>query len=598
MKKSLVRMMVGLLSVNMVLAQASSLVLATDDDNAVSEVVDGDVPADPPATNNPDGGQGTTPDNSNSGSENDGTNPDPGNTDSKDQDSENPDNKDSENNTPNPPEESSNDNSDGDKDKDKDEDKDKDKEDDKEKDTTPAPETTPRPPRPQPPVYQVPNPSYQQRVDVPTAPVEEPVQEVSSNEELLTYLLEESLGNPNFDKVWEVYRALHTEFELGDLADANKGSIYEDMYAYLEELGEPEAIESGEDAFRFIYTVDNEIDPAAYLVLDFNAQGHWVGAGLSQGESTETEGQVHPAFLSRLADRPVSDLLRQDIMVESFYQIKVEDTIYTSVLMPSEMEDHPHELIVLDQDVIRSHESISEETVTRYSFNQVAVERLRVYLSSITDFVETTFAEETTNAEVESDPEAQEFLAKYALEGDYDPEKLVDVEDVMNNYAKLTALVEEGEKVTGAQVEEIIGEPTEFQEAGEYKWYQYYGYSNKKVILLEITVSQNDDQLVSIRLENRTPELDGEFGIQVDEIGELANRGLTALNLINSLKEPSIVEHQYQGDILQVRYLWTRLGDPAIRNIEFLDYLGEQQPELFYYEANQAQADETTQEDE
>ena len=111
MKKSLVRMMVGLLSVNMVLAQASSLVLATDDDNAVSEVVDGDVPADPPATNNPDGGQGTTPDNSNSGSENDGTNPDPGNTDSKDQDSENPDNKDSENNTPNPPEESSNDNS-------------------------------------------------------------------------------------------------------------------------------------------------------------------------------------------------------------------------------------------------------------------------------------------------------------------------------------------------------------------------------------------------------------------------------------------------------------------------------------------------------
>lgn len=592
MKKSLVRMMVGLLSVNMVLAQASSLVLATEDDGVVSQV-DGDAPADPPATND----QGTNPDSSDSDSGNDVSTPDkPDSTGENPQTTTEPDNKDKD--KPNPPEESTNDNSEGDKDKDKDEDKDKDKEDDKDKDQTPAPETTPRPPRPQPPVYQVPNPSYQQRVDVPTAPVEEPVQEVSSNEELLTYLLEESLGNPNFDKVWEVYRALHTEFELGDLADASKGAIYEEMYAYLEELGEPEAIESGEDAFRFIYTVDNEIDPAAYLVLDFNAQGHWVGAGLTQGESTEAEGQVHPAFLSRLADRPVSDLLRQDIMVESFYQIKVDDKIYTSVLMPSEMEDHPHELIVLDQDVIRSHESISEETVTRYTFNQVAVERLRVYLSSITDLVETTYAEETTHAEVEGNPEAQQFLAKYALEGDYDPEKLVDVEVVMKNYAKLTALVEEGQEVTGAQVEEILGEPTEFQEAGEYKWYQYYGYSNKKVILLEITVTQKDDQLVSIRLENRTPELDGEFGIQVDEIGELANRGLTALNLINSLKEPSIIEHQYQGDTLQVRYLWTRLGDPAIRNIEFLDYLGEQQPELFYYEANQTESDETSQEGE
>lgn len=381
----------------------------------------------------------------------------------------------------------------------------------------------------------------------------------------------------------------------------------------------------------------------AKIVLTFDDQDYLIGSGLFQGEEDllELEG-VHPAMLAGLADSPVEALHHTNLGVIGIYQVMADGSIFSSLIVESE-EENQQELVIVNSYNVFSHESIQNPDGEFLDYPGLNQSKLYVFLESQFEAIElaekeaqeetnleetngaetsgesttiedttsettgteetadqeTTSAESTETSEIaESNQEstqAQEagtFLEEYGPEDEVIEDKLVDFDQIQRGYNTLKSRVINGElNQTREDVVRAIG-PTSLEAVNEIgPVLKYYSVEDERVGILQVQYNQETNELVSMRYEVRTPRLEEDFPINLDELINIASQNINSESLISELGEPVVIEHHFDGGET-VRYLWTSLTDPEMRNIELIRNSADNSYELFYYDQYQEESQE------
>lgn len=467
-------------------------------------------------------------------------------------------------------------------------------------DPGPGPEeSTTRPPSDYnpPPTPTPPNNDYNNQPIEPLPPsrIEVPavVEEVHINETLLTLLLEESIDNVDLVVALEDFIALQEEYTMGDVIDETPGTPKEEIIDNLPgqhsrkiEVREPDS------NYVELYYGKTRGDASVKTILYFDEDDNWIGAGiLQQPEQNTADAAIHPAFLARLVDKPPILLFNETIFVESLYQTRVQGRIFTTVLLPSEIEGQ-HELVVIDESQVRSHETINDELIERYSFEGVAQARMDVYLSSQYEEIETTLVEETFEDMTEEKPisfdSLNAFVERHRPVGTYSEDNLISMSELEQNYRQLAQLIEQGKAIKLSKLKSVMKQETMLVPGTDEdeERYDYYAIQENRVYIVQVTYNHQSDRVVSVRLEDRSPMIEETFPISIEDLHAFATREISPRFFVTQLGNPSIKEYLIDSNNkYRIRYVWTRLADPSMISIELIEYSDGQRTELYYYDA-------------
>lgn len=451
-----------------------------------------------------------------------------------------------------------------------------------------------------PPTYPVgPPSSYVPPRTVPRTPVSTSTDEsetsiatqfgINSNVENLESLLAASLEDPNFALAWEDYQSLINDFELNDITSetATMGSTFDEILTNFEGNVVPEqtTTEDGQNVLVFNYSEETEEEGAvpAQIILIGDEAGNLIGSALLQANTAQTTSEpVSSETLQGLVDQENAGLYAQDLFVTALYQLSSNDVTYTTIATPSATEG-AYEFITLDNEYVLSHTTGEAEETSL--LNQLQ-DLIATYIEGIENQSEEEVTEEPSEEGTEETAEEEstnQFADRFAPEN-YDQLLLLDGETITNGYEELTGMVDGVIlTVTTDQLTEMFGEPTSVQEAGSSTYYDYYAIEDEQVILLTIQVDTESNIVTTMKYDVRTPQLDEEFPINIEELFEVATEELSIENLSNSLGEANIVEHVFAGGH-QIRHVWTSNTDPEMRNIEAFEDAETGDVELYYYD--------------
>ena len=189
---------------------------------------------------------------------------------------------------------------------------------------------------------------------------------------------------------------------------------------------------------------------------------------------------------------------------------------------------------------------------------------------------ESTQVEETSQAE---ENQGQAMVDRVPVGFEYDGEKTVDLAQLEEGVVSLIETAEAKESVSLNQVQEWFGRPT-VEEDGIYK---YVAESSDKVIVANVEFGTESQEVTSIKIDQRTPELFEEFGLTVDDLFPIyENKESMVDQLQEKIGEFTIFE--YVPSESSLRYLWTSFEDKDIQNIEVTKDLANDESELLYYE--------------
>lgn len=200
---------------------------------------------------------------------------------------------------------------------------------------------------------------------------------------------------------------------------------------------------------------------------------------------------------------------------------------------------------------------------------------------------ETTQETQETTQEVEVD---QDFMAKYAPQEEIPQDKLYESRYLERGYQTLKSRVINGELNQNLNdILNAIGRPSVEVTTEIGQLLSYYSIEDNQIILLEIQVTQNGKSVDSMRYETRTPRIEEDFPIDYNDLVDFASQNLDGESLSLEIGEPTVIEHTFQdGETL--RYLWTSLTDPEIRNIELVRNKDTGKYELYYFSQPDAES--------
>lgn len=187
---------------------------------------------------------------------------------------------------------------------------------------------------------------------------------------------------------------------------------------------------------------------------------------------------------------------------------------------------------------------------------------------------------ETSEASSEAEEDQDQVMVNQVPVGfDYDAEKTVAIDQAEKGFESLKQAAEVKESVSLEDIQEWFGEAT-VQEDGSYK---YVAESADKVIVAYVEFETESQEVISIKIDQRTPQLFEKFGLTVDDLYPIYEKKETMVDqLFEKLGEVTIFEYMPQD--LSLRYLWTSFEDEEIQNIEVTKDLDTGDAELLYYE--------------
>ena len=422
---------------------------------------------------------------------------------------------------------------------------------------------------------------------------------VNNNIDNLKSLLGNSLEDPNFQLAWEDYQTLINGFELNDITSetATMGSSFDEILTNFEGNAVPEqtTTEDGQNVLVFNYSEETEEEGTvpAQIILIGNEDGILIGSALLQASTTQTTNEaVSAESIQGLVDQENAGLYAQDLFVTALYQVSSNDVTYTTIATPSATEG-AYEFITLDNEYVLSHTTGEAEETSL--LNQLQ-DSIATYLEGIENQSEAEVTEEsseeateTVNEEVNVDEETAEeeptnqFVKRFAP-ANYEELTLLDGETIISGYEELSGMVEGVTlTVTPEELSDLLGEPSKEQIAGNSTYYDYYSVEDERIVLLTLQVDSSSNVVTTMKYDIRTPRLDEEFAINIEELFALAETELSIQNLRNSLDDANIVEHIFAGGH-QIRHVWTSYTDPEMRNVEAYEDTESGSVELFYYD--------------
>lgn len=422
---------------------------------------------------------------------------------------------------------------------------------------------------------------------------------VNNNLDNLKSLLSNSLEDPNFQLAWEDYQTLINDFELNDITSetATMGSSFDEILTNFEGNAVPEqtTTEDGQNVLVFNYSEETEEEGTvpAQIILIGNEDGILIGSALLQASTKQTTNEaVSAETLQGLVDQENAGLYAQDLFVTALYQLSSNDVTYTTIAAPSATEG-AYELITIDNEYVLNHTTGEAEETSL--LNQLQ-DSIATHLEGIENQSEEEVTEEpseeatvTGDEEVSVDEETAEeeptnqFVKRFAP-ANYEELTLLDGETITSGYEELSGMVDGVTlTVTPEELSDLLGEPSKEQVAGNSTYYDYYSVEDERIVLLTLQVDSSSNVVTTMKYDIRTPRLDEEFAINVEELFALAETELSIENLRNSLNDANIVEHIFAGGH-QIRHVWTSYTDPEMRNVEAYEDTETGNVELFYYD--------------
>ncbi len=422
---------------------------------------------------------------------------------------------------------------------------------------------------------------------------------INSNVENLESLLAASLEDPNFALAWEDYQSLINDFELNDITSetATMGSTFDEILTNFEGNVVPEqtTTEDGQNVLVFNYSEETEEEGAvpAQIILIGDEAGNLIGSALLQASTAQTTNEaVSAETIQSLVDQENAGLYAQDLFVTALYQLSSNDVTYTSIATPSATEG-AYEFITIDNEYVLNHTTGEAEETSL--LNQLQ-DSIATYIEGIENQPEEEVTEEpseeateTGDEEVSVDEETAEeeptnqFVKRFAP-ANYEELTLLDGETIISGYEELSGMVDGVTlTVTPEELSDLLGEPSKEQVAGNSTYYDYYSVEDERIVLLTLQVDSSSNVVTTMKYDIRTPRLDEEFAINVEELFALAETELSIENLRNSLDDANIVEHIFAGGH-QIRHVWTSYTDPEMRNVEAYEDTETGNVELFYYD--------------
>ncbi|MBA5729951.1 hypothetical protein HW423_09160 [Aerococcaceae bacterium INB8] len=423
---------------------------------------------------------------------------------------------------------------------------------------------------------------------------------INSNVENLESLLAASLEDPNFALAWEDYQSLINDFELNDITSetATMGSTFDEILTNFEGNVVPEqtTTEVGQNVLVFNYSEETEEGTVpAQIILIGDEAGNLIGSALLQASTTQTTNEaVSAESIQGLVDQENAGLYAQDLFVTALYQLSSNDVTYTTIATPSATEG-AYEFITLDNEYVLSHTTGEAEETSLLNQLQDSVatyiEGIENQSEEVTEepseeATETGDEETTDEAETEEtaeDEPVNQFVKRFAP-ANYEELTLLDGETIISGYEELSGMVDGVTlTVTPEELSELLGEPSKEQVAGNSTYYDYYSVEDERIVLLTLQVDSSSNVVTTMKYDIRTPRLDEEFAINIEELFALAETELSIENLRNSLDDANIVEHIFAGGH-QIRHVWTSYTDPEMRNVEAYEDTETGNVELFYYD--------------
>lgn len=415
--------------------------------------------------------------------------------------------------------------------------------------------------------------------------------ETTANLDNLTNLLASSLDDENFVAAWEDYQVIIKDFDLKDIkVEESTGSTLSEILETFEGNTTPEEVttEDGEKTLVFNYGTEELAEGATpvQIVLFGDENDNLVGAALLQASTTQYSATpLATETIQGLFLRPNSDLYANNPAIKGVYQVFSNDVTYTTVATPS-VDQATEELIIMDNQVVLNHvTSELSETSLLFKLKELST----IFIDSLDDTetpeesADSEEGSEGTDSEAETDEEVNPFVQRFAPTN-YVEDSITDYEQLSTGYQELVAMIQEGTlTVTDEQIVDLLGEPANKTEGGASVYYSYYSIEEERIILFDIQVDKNSNVVTNMKYDNRTPELDAEFPINIEELFALAEADLSLSNLISSLGEPNIVEHIFAGGH-QTRNVWTSYTDPEMRNVEAYEDTATGKVELYYYD--------------
>ena len=375
------------------------------------------------------------------------------------------------------------------------------------------------------------------------------------------------------------------------------GSTFDEILTNFEGNVVPEqtTTEDGQNVLVFNYSEETEEEGAvpAQIILIGGEAGNLIGSALLQASTAQTTNEpVSSETIQSLVGQENAGLYAQDLFVTALYQLSSNDVTYTTIATPSATEG-AYEFITLDNEYVLNHTTGEAEETSL--LNQLQ-DSIATYIEGIENQSEAEVTEEpseeateTGDEEVSVDEETAEeeptnqFVKRFAP-ANYEEFTLLDGETIISGYEELSGMVDGVTlTVTPEELSDLLGEPSKEQVAGNSTYYDYYSVEDERIVLLTLQVDSSSNVVTTMKYDIRTPRLDEEFAINVEELFALAETELSIENLRNSLDDANIVEHIFAGGH-QIRHVWTSYTDPEMRNVEAYEDTETGSVELFYYD--------------
>ena len=361
------------------------------------------------------------------------------------------------------------------------------------------------------------------------------------------------------------------------------GSTFDEILTNFEGNVVPEqtTTEDGQNVLVFNYSEETEEEGAvpAQIILIGGEAGNLIGSALLQASTAQTTNEpVSSETIQSLVDQENAGLYAQDLFVTALYQLSSNDVTYTTIATPSATEG-AYEFITLDNEYVLNHTTGEAEETSL--LNQLQ-DSIATYIEGIENQSEAEVTEEPSEETAEEEPTNQ-FVKRFAP-ANYEEFTLLDGETIISGYEELSGMVDGVTlTVTPEELSDLLGEPSKEQVAGNSTYYDYYSVEDERIVLLTLQVDSSSNVVTTMKYDIRTPRLDEEFSINVEELFALAETELTIQNLRDSLEDANIVEHIFAGGH-QIRHVWTSYTDPEMRNVEAYEDTETGSVELFYYD--------------
>ncbi|XJS11133.1 hypothetical protein ACF3NG_02385 [Aerococcaceae bacterium WGS1372] len=412
----------------------------------------------------------------------------------------------------------------------------------------------------------------------------------SANLENLTNLLANSLNDEDFLAAWEDYQVIIQNFKFKDkqVAEAT-GSTLSEITEGFEGTATPEEVvtEEGEKTLVFTYGSGDQAEGATpvQIILYADVNDYLVGAALLQASTTQYEGSpLASEDIQSIFLRPNSEFYAKKPFVKAVYQELSNDVMYTTVATSSIDEDS-EELVIIDNQLVLNHVTTEKSEI---SLLLKVRELSKIFIESLEDESATDEDGESSessesDAGIIEEEEVNEFVKRFAPTN-YEEEKITDYDKISSGYQGLIDMIQNNTlTVTDEQIVELLGEPAAKIDGGVSTYYSYYSIEDERIVLFDIQVDSSSNVVTTMKYDFRTPRLDEEFAINVEELFALAKENLSMSNLVSALGEPNIVEHIFAGGH-QTRNVWTSYLDPEMRNVEAFEDTASGKVELYYYD--------------